>query len=135
VGMECFRKGGVGPAPYVRKNWGALMPEGLAPTYRSGVPFDVNPGVSGHSEDLGFWWMHDPQFVGSGGYGEAPGVGKNNVAHNGNPKPCGQGSCNRNDWQTNAWAPDMQLHEATWSTAGRCVKHSRSYFVHALLQA
>ena len=39
-------------------------------------------------------------------------------AHNGNPVPCGQGSCNAHDWGNNSWAPDMLLYKAHWSTLG-----------------
>ena len=40
------------------------------------------------------------------------------VAANGNPKPCGQGSCNDRDWGSNSWAPDIVLSSCNWSTAG-----------------
>ena len=92
----------------VKTNPAALMPEGLAPTYRSGCPPPTQscPPMSipcGESEDIGFWWGHQRE----GG-----------VAYNGNPRPCGQSTCNCKDWGSNDWAPDMRLVGAHWSALG-----------------
>lgn len=78
-------------------------------TYRRGVfclcwPGPINNSYKGNAlnaheswmgmnsavtEDLGFYWMHDPLYW--------SGDGTATTAHNGNPKPCGQGSCNAVD--------------------------------------
>jgi beta-glucanase (GH16 family) len=97
----------VSPAAEKAAKLGALMAEGLAPTFRSGIP----PHASGHNkaatEDLGFWWAH--------GFRNGD---NETAARNGNPKPCGQGSCNPRDWAHNDWAPDIVLSGTSWSTAG-----------------
>ena len=81
-----------------------MVPEGLAPTYRSGDP--PNPGYIRElwTEDLGFWWCHER--------------GSSTACPNGNPKPCGQGSCNRYDWNM-SWGANLTLHgNYTWSALG-----------------
>ena len=55
---ECLTSG-VGVSPVVTSCPECMVPEGLAPTYRSGDP--PNPGYSRSlwTEDLGFWWCHE----------------------------------------------------------------------------
>lgn len=107
--LHCLTSG-IGKAPMVTDHLEGLVPEGLAPTFRSGSP----PGSSGHmpSEDLGFWWGHDPEFI-------TDAARLDNVARNGNPKPCGQGTCNPAiDWTTNDWGPDIALRNTSWLNTG-----------------
>lgn len=95
----------------------AMVPEGLAPTFRSGSMYHTV-----ETEDLFFAWCHDPLFPA----GEWPtrnryrhrGPAAPAVAHNGNPAPCGQGACNYNDWPSNDWAPDLSLFFTSWSNLG-----------------
>lgn len=85
------------------------------------------PGIP--TEDLAFYWGHDPLFPEWRAKNEDRTPAARHqlqsgsmvavVAHNGNPKPCGQGSCNGHDWPSNDWAPDMTLHNATWSHLGQ----------------
>lgn len=106
AGLDCFSTG-VGISKTVLRHPDALLQEGLSPTFRSGK-FNVP------SEDVAFYWGHDP--------GHWPDVSPDevaSVAHNGNPVPCGQGSCNPHDWPSNAWAPDLNLSSARWSPVGR----------------
>ena len=113
AGLSCMEAGGEGmsPAAKAAAQAGALMAEGLAPTFRSGTPpreRERDRGTpSGATEDLGFWWAHGPR------NGDT-----DTVARNGNPKPCGQGTCNPRDWASNVWAPDLELTHTFWSTAG-----------------
>jgi hypothetical protein len=100
IGVSCLASG-KGIAHTVMEHKDALVAEALAPTFRAGTP-------GTHSEDLGFWWCHDPRHFGN----------ETTVARNGNPKPCGQGSCNTRDWESNSWAPDIELTETIWSTQG-----------------
>ena len=90
-----------------------MVPEGLAPTFRSGTPpprdADSDPrlqsprvGPALQTEDLGFWWGHDKSGDG---------------ALLGNPKPCGQGTCNANDW-ADPWGANMSLFKHHWSKLG-----------------
>lgn len=101
IGVSCLASG-TGIATTVADHKDALVAEALAPTFRSGTP-------GTHSQDLGFWWCHDPRHFGNS---------TTAVARNGNPKPCGQGSCNAKDWISNGWAPDIQLTNTHWSTEG-----------------
>lgn len=112
VGIECLETG-AGVSPVVTDNAAGLVPEGLAPTYRSGDPGGMNGGWA--TEDLGFWWGHDPLFI----WGRPSPNGTRVVAHNGNPFPCGQGFCNPLlDWGSNDWCPGMQLYNTVWATTG-----------------
>ena len=100
---ECLSSG-VGVSPVVQSCPECMVPEGLAPTYRSGDP--PNPGYIRElwTEDLGFWWCHER--------------GSSTACPNGNPKPCGQGSCNRYDWNM-SWGANLTLHgNYTWSALG-----------------
>lgn len=107
TGLECLSTG-IGIAPMVHQHLDGLVPEGLAPTFRSGSP----PGSGGSlpTEDLGFWHGHDPLFYSADCTLQR--------ARNGNPKPCGQGTCMTIDWKTNDWGPDILLHNTSWSDAG-----------------
>ena len=76
AGLECLATG-QGISPFVAEHADALMAEGLAPTYRSGP---LRP-----TEDLSFWWGHDPIFW--KGREDSDFAGVPAVAHNGNPNP------------------------------------------------
>ena len=52
AGMSCFAGDKDGVSPVLTKYPGALMKEGLAPTFRSGQPHAHRPPFT---EDLGFW--------------------------------------------------------------------------------
>jgi hypothetical protein len=100
TGIECLATG-VGVSPAYLGCPECMLPEGLAPTYRSGYPrYNIDqlaataavhalmPATDPYNEypvteDLGFWWCHEKE---------------GNIAHNNNPKPCGQGTCNYADW-------------------------------------
>jgi hypothetical protein len=91
-------------SPVVESCPECMVPEGLAPTYRSGDP--PNPGYhrSLWTEDIGFWWCHEREGA--------------TMCPNGNPKPCGQGSCNRYDWNM-SWGSNLTLHgNYHWSKLG-----------------
>lgn len=77
--LSCLSSG-IGNSPVVLECPECVIPEGLAPTYRSG---DLENLARSPTEDLGFWWGHDK--TGSTAFG-------------GNMQPCGQGSCNARDW-------------------------------------
>ena len=82
-----------------------LVPEGLAPTYRSGSIGHSRLGHWYYTEDLGSWWGHDA--VGS-------------VAQNGNPRR------NQYGWECpqmvryncTRWGSNMSLHGTHWADAG-----------------
>eukprot|EP01047_Picozoa_sp_COSAG01_P043712 COSAG01_NODE_3900_length_5564_cov_6.249405_2_plen_479_part_00 len=113
-GVECFETGsGISPA-YLNCPE-CMVPEGLAPTFRSGMPpvhysgvgmdetdSSSSASVAAITEDLGFWWGHDKSGT---------------IARIGNPKPCGQGTCNRNDW-AKPWGANMTLVGCHWSKLG-----------------
>jgi hypothetical protein len=77
--LDCLESG-VDISPVVLECPECLIPEGLAPTYRSGDLLNLRTSPT---EDLGFWWGHDK---------------KGPSAFGGNQQPCGQGSCNARDW-------------------------------------
>ena len=111
--LKCLTSG-VGVSKIATEHADALVADVLAPTYRSGNALAAgeswNGIAAGITEDLGFYWMHDPLYW--------PGASSAVTAHNGNPKPCGQGSCVSVDWSNNAWAPNMTLHGTSWSKLG-----------------
>ena len=88
----------------------ALVPEGLAPTYRSGLNWVKSgevPGANIPTEDLGYWYGHEKQ---------------GRIAANGNPHydarygwecPQAPGSLNCSRWGSN-----MTLTNCFWSTSG-----------------
>ena len=115
--MDCLATG-VGTAEMYMECPECMVPEGLAPTFRSGMP-PPHLGGNGHSqpareveeqwtaslpvtEDLGYWWAHDKS-------GER--------ALLGNPKPCGQGTCNPADW-AGKWGANISLFNTHWSKLG-----------------
>ena len=91
---ECFSSG-VGISPVVESCPECVVPEGLAPTYRSGDPPNWGYTPRLWTEDLGFWWCHEREGA--------------TMCPNGNPQPCGQGSCNRYDWNM-SWGANLTLH-------------------------
>ena len=99
----CFESG-VGVSPVVIACPDCMVPEGLAPTYRSGDPPGHGFTQRVWTEDLGFWWCHERH-----GATSCP---------NGNKEPCGQGSCNRFDWNM-TWGANLTLHGGyEWSGLG-----------------
>ena len=116
TGLACFTSADTSDeiSPLLVDHPDALMAEGLAPTFRSGQPNAHHPTM--YSEDLGFWWSHgEKSMTSEDGHHPQPKRPKvATLAMNGNPKPCGQGSCNARDWASNGWAPDLELHECHW---------------------
>lgn len=85
-----------------------LLPEGLAPTYRSRNMWNANGSGNGHvpTEDLGFWWGHDKS---------------GNVAQNGNPTRNWYGfECPQlvPGYACTRWGSNMSLVRTKWSTHG-----------------
>jgi hypothetical protein len=124
TGIECLTTGN-GISPFVLDCPTCLMPEALAPTFRSGMP-QPHYHTPPYTEDIGFWWGHSvkPHTGPSAEIHHQFSTAQQEGAHtastpNGNPHPCSQGSCNAHDWPENDWAPDMLLYgEVHRSTRG-----------------
>lgn len=108
-GLACLGTG-IGISPMYQQCPECMVPEGLAPTFRSGTPppltasagQQLESSAQDTTEDLGFWWGHDK-------HGDS--------ALMGNPKPCGQGTCNAGDWAA-LWGANMSLFNHHWSKLG-----------------